>query len=252
MRGPAPDREPEHLVPKPALPRQNHLLDRLSPADAALLRPHLRERRLEYLDPLIATGRPIEFVYFPLSGVASIAKTMQNGSAAEVGTTGNEGFVGVPLLLDADQRPIGVHMQVPGDALRMPAAAFRGALDASRSLRGLLLRFAYASFYQTAQLVACNRFHDIEQRCTRWLLMAHDRMPRDDFMLTHEVLSMMLGVRRSSVTIAAGRLSEAGLIDYHRGHVTVTDRAGLEKRACECYWSIRREYEDLFEQPVFA
>ena len=239
-------------MPKFPTPRHNHLLDRLSPDDAALLRPHLQEVRLGYLDPLAEAGQPIEFVFFPKSGVASLAKTMANGAAAEVGTTGNEGFVGLPLLLDCDNGSTGVHMQVPGHALRMPARALRNALTQSTTLRRLLHRFSYASYNQTCQLVACNRFHDVEQRCARWLLMAHDRMPRDDFLLTHEVLSIMLGVRRSSVTIAAGRLSEAGLIEYRRGHVTVTDRDGLERRCCECYWSIRHEYERLIETPAYA
>lgn len=228
-----------------ATPRRNHLLDRLAPDDFALLRPHLQEMKLDYLDALADPGRPIEYVYFPLSGVASLAKTMDNGAAAEVGTTGNEGFVGMPLLLDTDAGSTGVHMQVPGHALRMSARAFRNGVTQSATLRRLLNRFVYANYHQTCQLVACNRFHDVEQRCARWLLMAHDRMPRDDFLLTHEVLSIMLGVRRSSVTVAAGRLSEAGLIEYHRGHITVTDREGLERRSCECYWSIRHEYERL-------
>jgi CRP-like cAMP-binding protein len=233
------------IVPKMPVPQCNHLLDRLSADDFDLLRPHMHEVRLDYLAPLYEAGGPIQFVYFPMSGVASLAKTMENGAAAEVGTTGNEGFVGLPLLLDSDHAPTGVHMQVPGHALRLPARSFKGALDRSRSLRSSLRRFVFAQYNQTCQLVACNRFHDVEQRCARWLLMAHDRVPHDDFLLTHEVLSTMLGVRRSSVTIAAGRLSEMGLIEYRRGHVTVTDRHGLEKRSCECYWSIRNEYERL-------
>jgi len=232
-------------VPKMPVPQRNHLLDRLSPDDFNLLRPHLQEVRLDYLDPLYEGGHPVDFVFFPMSGVASLTKTMESGAAAEVGTTGNEGFVGLPLLLETEHAPTSVHMQVPGRALRLSARAFQGAFDNSRSLRRSLRRFAFALYSQTSQLVACNRFHDVEQRCARWMLMAHDRMPHDDFLLTHEVLSMMLGVRRSSVTIAAGRLSEMGLIDYRRGHVTITDRVGLEKRSCECYWSIRHEYEQL-------
>ena len=227
------------------VPQRNHLLDRLSADDLDLLRPHLQEVRLDYLAPLCEAGRPVQHVFFPMSGVASLAKTMENGASAEVGTTGNEGFVGLPLLLESEHAPTAVQMQVPGHALRLPARAFLGALERSQSLHRVLSRFAFALYTQTSQLVACNRFHDVEQRCARWLLMAHDRMPHDDFLLTHEVLSMMPGVRRSSVTIAAGQLSEMGLIEYRRGHVTVTDRAGLEMRACECYWSIRREYERL-------
>jgi len=240
-------------VPKLSTPRHNHLLDRLLPADSALLRPHLQEVKLEYLYTLAESGQPAEFVYFPMSGVASLAKTMANGATAEVGTTGNEGFVGLPLLLDSESGSYAVYMQVPGRALRMPARALKAALAQSGTLLRLLHRFSYAAYNQTCQLVACNRFHDVEQRCARWLLMAHDRMPRDDFLLTHEVLSIMLGVRRSSVTIAAGRLSQAGLIEYHRGHITIKDREGLERRSCECYWSIRHEYERLLKsEPAFA
>jgi len=241
-------------VAKLPVPQRNHLLDRLAPDDFGLLRPHLQEVRLGYLDPLYEGGDPVRFVYFPMSGVASLAKTMENGAAAEVGTTGNEGFVGLPLLLETEHAPTSVHMQVPGYALRLPARAFQSAFEQSRTLRRSLRRSAFALYNQTSQLVACNRFHDVEQRCARWLLMTHDRMPNDDFLLTHEVLSMMLGVRRSSVTIAAGRLSEMGLIDYRRGHVTIADRDGLEKRSCECYWSIRNEYERLmgFAEKVSA
>ena len=152
---------------KIAAPRHNHLLDRFVPDDFALLRPHLQEVKLDYLDALADPGRPIEFVYFPLSGVASLAKTMANGAAAEVGTTGNEGFVGVPLLLDTEAGATGVHMQVPGHALRMPSRAFRNALTQSATLRKLLNRFVYANYHQTCQLVACYRFHDVEQRCAR-------------------------------------------------------------------------------------
>src|SRR5579875_1868121 len=150
-----------------ATPHHNHLLDRMSADDLALLQPHLQDVRLDYLDPLYEAGRPVEFIYFPLSGVASLAKGMEDGSSAEVGTTGNEGFVGIPILLGAESGPIGVHMQVPGHAARAPARAFRRAFERSAPLRSLLYRFVYASFNQTCQLVACNRFHDIEQRCAR-------------------------------------------------------------------------------------
>jgi len=232
-------------VPKMPVPQRNHLLDRMSSDDLDLLRPHLQEVRLDYLASLCEPGQPVESVFFPMSGVASLAKTMESGASAEVGTAGNEGFVGMPLLLESNYAPLGVHMQVPGHALRMPARPFLAAVEHSATLRRILRRFIFAQFDQTCQLVACNRFHDVEQRCARWLLMAHDRVPHDDFLLTHEVLSLMLGVRRSSVTIAAGRLSELGLIEYRRGHVTVTDREGLEQRSCECYRSIRNEYERL-------
>lgn len=225
----------------------NRLLDRLGAADAERLRQHLQPVELEYRKSLYEAGHPIEFVYFPLSGATSLIRTMENGAEAEVGTIGNEGVVGVPLLYDELTGPTTVHVQVPGDGLRMPARAFREILSSSPSMQALMRRYSYALFNQISQLAACNRFHDVEQRCARWLLMAQDRMPGDDFFLTHEVLSLMLGVRRSSVTIAAGRLSDRGLIEYRRGHVTILDRAGLKRRSCECYDAIRHEYLRLVD-----
>jgi CRP-like cAMP-binding protein len=138
-----------------------------------------------------------------------------------------------------------VHVQVPGEGWRIPARTFRDLLARSPTMQGLMLRYGLAMFGQVTQLVACTHFHEVEQRAARWLLMVQDRMPGDDFPLTHEVLSLMLGVRRSSVTVAAGRLSDAGLIDYRRGRIRIVDRDGLEKRSCECYRSIAQEYERL-------
>ena len=141
--------------------------------------------------------------------------------------------------------PATVHVQVPGEGFRVPVRAFREAIARSPALHRLMKSYAFVLFNQIAQLAACNHFHDVEQRCSRWVLMVQDRMPSDSFPLTHEVLSLMLGVRRSSVTVAAGRLSDAGLIEYRRGLVTILDRTGLEKRSCECYRAIRHEYEML-------
>jgi len=224
---------------------RNRLLARLAPEDEAALRPQLLDVKLEYNKILIEAGKPIEFVYFPRVGVASMVKNMADGNSAEVSTIGNEGLVGSPLLFGEDRGPGTVHMEVPGEGYRVPARAFRDLLARSPTLQSLMQRYAFALFNQTAQLVACTHFHEVEQRCARWMLMVQDRMPGDDFPLTHEVLSLMLGVRRSSVTVAAGRLSDAGLIDYRRGQVTVINRAGLEKRSCECYEAIKSEYTRL-------
>ena len=209
------------------------------------MRPALQDFKLEYNKVLYEAGKPIDFVYFPRSGVASMVKNMTDGNSAEVGTIGNEGLVGSPLLFGQDTGPGTVHVEVPGEGYRMPARAFRDLLARSSTLQDLMQRYAFAMFNQVAQLAACNQFHEVEQRCSRWLLMVQDRMPGDGFPLTHEVLSLMLGVRRSSVTVAAGRLSDSGLIEYRRGHITIVDRAGLERRSCECYHAIRSEYERL-------
>lgn len=228
----------------------NRLLARLTTEDAERMRAHLQPVDLQYRRVFHEAGQPIEFVYFPLHGVASLVKTMENGSAAEVGTAGNEGMVGVPILFGQETSAATVHVQVPGDGLRMPARALREVLAQSAPMRHLMRNYAYTVFAQVSQIAACNQFHDVEQRCARWLLMAHDRVAGDDFMLTHEVLGLMLGVRRSSVTVAAGRLSEAGLIEYRRGRVSILDRPGLEARACECYAAIRHEYDRLLGPAV--
>lgn len=225
---------------------RNRLLIRLAADDAQRLRPHLQPVAFDYKKILYEAGDPIEFVYFPVSGVTSMLKSMEDGSSSEVGTTGNEGMIGLPLLFCEPTGRASVHVEVPGEGLRMPARHFREALTRSPAMQTLMRRYSYAVFNQISQLVACNRLHDVEQRCARWLLMVQDRMPGDDFMLTHEVLSLMLGVRRSSVTVAAGRLSEAGLIEYRRGRVKVIDRAGLQRRSCECYAAIQQEYDHAF------
>jgi CRP-like cAMP-binding protein len=223
----------------------NRLLARFAPADEAALRPLLQDVKLEYNKVLYEAGKPIQFVYFPRVGVASMVKNMADGNSAEVNTIGNEGLVGSPLIFGQDCGPGTVHVEIPGEGYRVPARAFRDLLDRSPTLQPLMQRYAFAMFNQTAQLLACTHFHEIEQRCARWLLMVQDRMPGDDFPLTHEVLGLMLGVRRSSVTVAAGRLSDARLIEYRRGQVTILDRAGLEKRSCECYSAIKSEYARL-------
>jgi CRP-like cAMP-binding protein len=232
-------------VQKSTLPfaKRNRLLDRLAQEDLAVLRPAMQEVKLEYLKILYEPQGQIEFVYFPFSGVASMVKTLENGSSAEVGTVGNEGLIGLPVFFGDFGGATGVHMEVPGDGLRLPARVFREQIARSPTLHRLMHRYANAMFNHVLQLAACNQFHDVEQRCARWLLMVQDRVPDDSFPLTHEVLSLMLGVRRSSVTVAAGRLSEARLIEYRRGQMTIVDRAGLERRSCECYRAIGREYD---------
>ena len=193
----------------------------------------------------IARNKPIGFVYFIETGVGSLVNTMANGDAAEVGTIGNEGVVGLPLLLGDDRAPTSVYVQVPGAGLRMKASLFKKELARSASMRAVMLRYAHAFFNQVAQSAACNQFHSIEQRCCRWLLMTHDRMQSDEFLLTQEFLAMMLGVQRTGVTAAAGALQRAGLIRYKRGNVTILDRRGLIQRSCECYGVSKKEFDRL-------
>jgi CRP-like cAMP-binding protein len=225
--------------------RSNRLLAHLRESDQERLEPHLQTLTLEYKRSLYRAHEPIEFVYFIESGVASLVNTLQNGAAAEVGTIGNEGMVGLPVLLGETEAPTSVYVQVPGSGLRMSATIFEAELDRSVSLRRIMLRYAHAMFNQVAQSAACAHFHPLERRCCRWLLMTHDRMLSDEFLLTHEFLSMMLGVRRAGVTEAAGALQRAGLIRYRHGVVTILDRDALEERSCECYAVTKAEFDRL-------
>ena len=154
-------------------------------------------------------------------------------------------MVGLPLVLGDDRAPTSVYIQVPGIGLRMKAALFKKELARSASMRTAMLHYAHAFFNQVAQSAACNQFHSIEQRCCRWMLMTHDRMQSDEFLLTREFLAMMLGVQRTGVTVAAGALQRAGLIRYRRGNVTIIDRRGLIRRSCECYSVSKRELDRL-------
>ena len=226
----------------------NRLLGLLPPADYARLCPHLDRIPLEYRQSLYQANKPIGFVYFIESGVGSLVNTMTNGDAAEVGTIGNEGIVGLPLLLGETRAPTSVYVQVPGVGLRMKAALFNKELARSASMRLVMHHYAHAFFNQVAQSAACNQFHSIEQRCSRWLLMTHDRMQSDEFLLTQEFLAMMLGVRRTGVSAAAGALQRAGLIRYKRGNVTIIDRRGLIGHSCECYDVSKKEFDRLLSE----
>jgi CRP-like cAMP-binding protein len=230
---------------KPEDRPSNRLLTLLRKEDQERLRRDLEPVVLEYRRPLYNASEPIEFVHFIESGVGSLVLTMANGQAAEVGTIGNEGFVGLPVLLGDDRAPTSVYIQVPGVGLRMEAEMFRAELERSGPMRATMLRYAHAFFNQVAQSSACAALHTLEQRCCRWMLMTSDRMQSDEFLLTQEFLAMMLGVRRAGVSVAAAGLQRDGLIRYRRGNVTVIDRRGLEERSCECYGVSKTEFDRL-------
>ena len=230
---------------KASKPHANRLLGLLLPRDYQRLRPHLHRIPLEYRQSLYRANRPIEFVYFIESGVGSLVNTMKNGDAAEVGTIGNEGVVGLPIVFGDNRAPTNVYVQVPGAGLRMKATQFKKELARSASMQAVMLRYAHAFFNQVAQSAACNQFHSLQQRCCRWLLMTYDRMQSDEFLLTQEFLAMMLGVQRTGVTTAASALQRAGLIRYTRGNVTILNRRGLMYRSCECYGVSKKEFDRL-------
>jgi CRP-like cAMP-binding protein len=231
--------------------RTNRLLSLLSDQDYERLRAHLSHTVLEYRKSLYEASRPIEHVYFPIEGVASLVITTADGSSAEVGTIGCEGMVGFPICLGDLDAPSSVYVQVPGTALMMNAGTFRAELQRTPTLHLAMLRYAHAFFNHVAQSAACAHLHRVDQRCCRWLLMTRDRMPSDDFLLTHEFLGMMLGVRRTTVTDVMGGLQRAGFIRYRRGHVTLLDPERLLERTCECYQLSKLEFDRLLgDTPV--
>ena len=232
--------------------RTNRLLSLLSDDDYERLRPNLSHVVFDYRKSLYEASRPIEHVYFPIDGVASLVITTAEGASTEVGTIGNEGFVGLPVCLGDRDAPSSVYVQVPGTALTMDARLFRGELDRNRTLSLIMLRYAHAFFNQVAQSAACAHLHRVEQRCCRWLLMTRDRMPSDDFLLTHEFLGMMLGVRRTTVTDVMGSLQKAGLVRYRRGHVTILDHEALHHRTCECYEISKVEFDRMLGDTAIA
>jgi CRP-like cAMP-binding protein len=222
----------------------NMLLDALGPAERECVGPRLEEVSLELGASIYEANVPIPHVHFPTRGIISMVSVSDEGTV-EVGTVGREGMAGIPVLLQAEAMATRAFVQVKGMSLRMSASDFRQALTESAPFARLLFRYAQALFDQVAQSVACNRLHTLEERCARWLLMAHDRVGADDLVLKQQFLAEMLGVHRPAVTLAAGALQKAGLIRYRRGVITVLDRDGLEAAACSCYRIARTSMDRL-------
>ena len=229
------------------LPRGNRILDALPDHDRARLNAKLEPMRLELKEQLHVPGGRIDSVYFPLDAVTSLLNVVEDAGGVEVATIGNEGLVGLPVSWGAsyaNSREL-VQVQVPGEALRMDAGVFATEIAAHESLSSVVQRYTQAFFAQVTQQVACNGLHSIQERCARWLLLTHDRIGSDEFPLTQDFLAQMLGARRPTVSTAAGILSQAGLIRYRRGRLTVTDREGLEGASCECYAVVREVFDRL-------
>ena len=223
----------------------NRLLAALPEQSYERLSPHLEPVELAHGQIIWKPGEPIRSVYFPRTCVLSALVVLEEDAPVEAATIGREGMLGVPVVLGATNSNLKVPAQVPGEAARMDAKRFAQALEEEPSMRSLFLRYAQALQEQTSQSVACNRRHSLEERCARWLLMTHDRVGSDRFMLTHDYLAQMLGVRRAGVTVAAGMLQKAGFIKYSRGVVNVLDRKGLEDASCECFAVISARYDAL-------
>ncbi|PSO76872.1 MAG: Crp/Fnr family transcriptional regulator [Cyanobacteria bacterium QH_3_48_40] len=224
---------------------RNRLLAALPKEESEPFFANMETIELDYKRKLYNSNQPIQYVYFPNNGVVSLTTTVEDGTTVEVATVGNEGMVSLPVFLGTDQIPGQAFVQIPGNTFRMTTEVFKEKVTPDTTLYALLQRYTQALFNQISQSAACNSLHSIEQRCCRWLLMSHDRMDSDQFLLTQEFLAQMLGVRRASVNNVATSLRNMGLIDYNRGYITVRDRAGLESTACKCYAHIRGEYERL-------
>lgn len=225
--------------------RSNSLLNALSGSDFAKLKPHLSIVDLEHRAILADVGDRIRYAYFPHSAVICLMAVMQDTRVAETATIGLEGMVGFEILLHRPNASNRSLVQVPGAASRISSRQLTDAMHESTSLQSLLFKYVGALFIHTTQSGACNSLHKLEERCCRWLLMAHDRAGRDRFDLTQDFLAEMLGVHRPTVTIVARALQAAGLINYSRGVVTILDRTGLEQSACECYGVVKQAYAEL-------
>jgi CRP-like cAMP-binding protein len=189
---------------------------------------------------------PLHQVYFPVSAVLSIIKVMEDGSPVETQAVGREGMAGIEAIFEAGGVGGKMISQIAGAAYCMPIPAFREHLRTKPRFRAIVLRYAHNVLGSLSQSVACNRLHNVIQRCAKWLLLTHDRVGADKFPVTHEFMSMMLGANRPTVSIAASNLQDAGLIMYSRGVVRILDRAGLEKAACECYAAMVESFRRLF------
>jgi CRP-like cAMP-binding protein len=225
--------------------RKNRLLAGLPRHDLEELLAESERCPLDRKQLLVEANEPIRAAYFPLSGAASLIMASTNGTTIEVAMVGCEGLIGLPLLLGSEITPISAVVQLPGEALRIGAPAFRQQIARNGPLVRRLHLFAQSLLDQVAQSTACIRHHSVAQRCARWLLTMHDHAESDEYVLTQDLLAQMLGVRRASVTAAAARLQREGAIRYRRGAVTIIDRAALERASCECYGLIRAEYERL-------
>jgi CRP-like cAMP-binding protein len=221
---------------------RNQILMRLNREDYERLRPDLQQVSLSIKEEIYEPGRRINHVYFPESGVISIVKQMDDGTAIETGTVGNEGMVGLPVVFGIDTTSSRAFCQVPGQAIRVKAEIVLAERQRGGPFAELMMRYANATMAMLAQSVACNQAHAVEERMSRWLLMTHDRVGEDSFLLTQEFLAQMLGVRRPTVNLAGRALQRAGLIRYTRGKITIVSRKRLEDASCECYFHIRDEF----------
>lgn len=226
-------------------PSQNHLLAVLPPEEFEPLAPHLERVTLALGDMLYEPGSQLRHAYFPTSAIVSLHYVMASGASSESAGVGNEGMVGVSLLLGGDTTASSAVVQTAGEAYRLDSRTLKLAFNRGGLFHRCLLRYTQALMTQMAQTAACNRHHSVEQQLCRWLLLTLDRSSSSNLVMTQELIAHMLGVRREGITDAAGKLQRAGVISYRRGHIAVVDRRRLEASVCECYGVVKAELARL-------
>src|SRR6187455_2874968 len=230
---------------RPIEPVENRLLAALPRDEYDHLLPRLQQVSFDLGEVVYEFGGHLDFVYFPTNSIVSLLYTMENGTSAEMGLTGNDGVVGIALFMGGGTMPNRAVVQSAGGALRMKAKVLQDEFALGGKFQKMLLRYTQALITQISQTAVCNRLHTVEQQLCRWLLLSHDRLDSDELVMTHDLISNMLGVRREGVTLAAKKLGGQKLIKSVRGTMTIIDRQGLENAVCECYKVVNEEYNRL-------
>jgi CRP-like cAMP-binding protein len=231
-------------------PCQNHLLAALPAEECERIFPILEWVPMPLGHTVCEPGVLMRHVYFPTTCIVSLLYVMEDGASAEIAVVGNEGIVGVSLFMGGETTTSQAVVQSAGHAYRLQGQLLKDAFFRAGPMQRLLLRYTQALLTQMAQTAVCNRHHSVDQQLCRWLLLSLDRLPSNKLTMTQELIANMLGVRREGVTEAAGKLQHAGLIEYHRGHITVVDRPGLEARVCECYQVVKKEFDRLLPEVI--
>jgi CRP-like cAMP-binding protein len=236
---------PGSVLATPSDPRSNELLAALPETEWTRWQALLESVEMPLGQVLYEPGAGLSHVYFPTTAIVSLLYVMENGASAEIAVVGNEGIVGISLFMGGESTPGRAVVQSAGSGFRLRAQTVKDEFNRAGAVLHLLLRYIQALITQMAQTAVCNRHHTLDQQLCRWLLLSLDRLPANELVMTQELIANMLGVRREGVTEAAARLQQAGLISYSRGRISVLDRVGLERRTCECYAVVKKEYDRL-------
>ena len=230
--------------------KNNQLLATLSDAVWQRLLPNLELVKMPLGQVLYESGVMLSHVYFPTTAIVSLLHVLENGASAEIAVVGNEGIVGISLFMGGESTPSRAVVQSAGSGFRLRAQVMKDEFQRAGPVMHVLLRYTQALITQMAQTAVCNRHHSLDQQLCRWLLLSLDRIQSNELAMTQDLIANMLGVRREGVTVAALKLQAAGLIRYARGHITVLNRDGIEKRACECYAVVKKEYDRLLPAEI--